>query len=106
MGYCQVFTYLYENYTSTSSVTIVQGSQHYQASGVKGIDVEDIYIEEKEKEEDEQFLLKEYSWNNLYSTFCIAHVTKCFAHNLNNYAPFNKHFSSFLFSRSSYLVFC
>jgi len=106
IGYCQLFTYLYKNYSSYSSISKVQGAKHYEASGIKGVEIEGIYIEEREKEDDEQSSLKEYSHENLYFAFFNAYVAARFVQNMGNYSLFCKHFSCFLFSQSSYLIFC
>jgi len=105
VGYTQVFAHLYRGTTFNCAIKKIKGTGHDQSVVLKATELEDIYVEEEEKEEDERISLKEYSKDNIYVILFFIHAHEYFFQRLRGHSsPFN-YFSHLSFFKSPYLVF-
>ena len=105
VGYTQVFAHLYRGTTFNCAIKKIKGTGHDQSVVLKATELEDIYVEEEEKEEDERISLKEYSKDNIYVTLFFIHAQEYFFQRLRGHSsPFN-YFSHLSFFKSPYLAF-
>jgi len=104
-GYGQLFALSYGPYAS-GPVVKASASAHYQASVIKASELSDIYVEEKESEDDEWFSLKEPYTINLYSSLFYNCLPAHFFQHLNTKISLKEVFSCLTFFKSPYLAFC
>ena len=101
-GYSQVFAHLFRADFPHSPTTQMKGLVHFQAP-IKTADKEDLYFEE---EENRRVSLKEYSKDNIYTSFIYDVLPGYFFERLKSGSSFYKYFSRFSTYGSPGAEFC
>jgi len=104
VGYTQLFAHLYRGATF-NCVKKISGTSHDQAVVIEASELEDIYVEEREKEEYERSFLEECSKYKSAALFYDP-VTELFLRSINNGCDLSHGFSSISFFRSPHLLLC
>jgi hypothetical protein len=102
VGYTQLFAHLYRGTTFDCNIKKIKGTGHDQSVVIKATELEDIYVEEEEKEEDERISLKGYS-DYTYALF-YAGIHSYFFQRATDHSPCG-YFSCLTFFKSPYLIF-
>lgn len=104
-GYGQLFALSYAANALATGVK-VNTRVHYQASNIKATELSDLYIEEKESEEDEWFSLRVSPAINLYSPLFYSCLPAYFFQHIDTKISSKEVFSCLTFYKSPYLAFC
>ena len=86
VGYTQVFAHLYRGTTFNCAIKNIRGTGHDQSVVIKATELEDIYVEEEDKEEDERISLKEFSKDNLCVSLFFIHEHEYFFQRIKAYS--------------------
>jgi hexokinase len=93
-----VFAHLYRGTTFNCAIKKIKGTGHDQSVVLKATELEDIYVEEEDKEEeDERISLKEFSKDNICVSLFFIHEHEYFFQRIKAYSI------SFCFSHPSLL---
>jgi hypothetical protein len=105
VGYTQLFAHLYRGTTFNSSLKTIRGTGHDQAVVIKAAELDDIYVEEEDKEEEERFSLKDYGKEGSYTALFFTHPPVHFQHRVQVHTSQCNYFSTGSFPRAPYILF-
>ena len=104
VGYTQLFAHLYRG-TTFNCAKKINGTGHDQSVVIEASEQEDIYVEEREKEEYELTFLEECS-KYKSAAFFYTPVMELFCKHSPNGCDSSNRFSSISFFRSPYRLLC
>lgn len=104
VGYTQVFAHFYRLYPISSSAEKAKESSHFQIPTSKALGLEEVYIEEEEKEEDDRLASKKFVGESLYLPLSNALLSDQFLESSRCFTNLHKLFTGFSFVKASYLA--
>jgi hypothetical protein len=104
VGYTQVFAIFYRPLALPSFISKVKHVSQLAVPSSKSFDLDEVYLEEEEREEEDRFTSKKFSGESLYLPLSNSLLIKGIDQSASKRAMLDRHINGYSYYKASYLA--